>query len=218
MKATAYLRVSTEDQSNGIEAQRAAIVLWAARRGAEVVSWHEDFGVSGGAALDKRPGLLAALSEVGDGMVLVVAKRDRLARDVVTAATVERLVARVGATVESAAGEGDGDGPDAMLMRTIIDAFAQYERALIASRTKAALAVKKARGERTGSVPLGKVEGEGGKLLPCDREQEAIALARRLRGCGMSLREIAAELDERGFASRSGNGWFPQQISRMLAQ
>jgi DNA invertase Pin-like site-specific DNA recombinase len=46
-----------------------------------------------------------------------------------------------------------------MLMRGLVDLFAQYERALIRSRTKAALAVKKGRGERLAKGRRGHVGG-----------------------------------------------------------
>jgi len=45
-KAVAYLRVSTEDQALGPEAQRASIEAWAARQGIEVATWHTDQGIS----------------------------------------------------------------------------------------------------------------------------------------------------------------------------
>src|SRR5579862_3564421 len=147
--AVAYLRVSTEDQKLGPEAQRTSIEAWAAREGVSVASWHVDAGVSGAAALEARPALcaaLAALREHGAG-VLAVAKRDRVARDVVLAAMVERAAEGFGARVVSAAGEGNGDAPADQFMRTIVDGAAQYERALIRARTKAALAAKSARGE-----------------------------------------------------------------------
>jgi hypothetical protein len=60
--AVAYLRVSTDDQALGPEAQRAAIEAWAAARGVAVVAWFCDQGVSGAAAIDKRPALLDALA------------------------------------------------------------------------------------------------------------------------------------------------------------
>src|ERR1019366_5979320 len=97
---------------------------------------------------------LAALREHGAG-VLVVAKRDRIARDVVLTAGVEREAGRLGARVTSAAGEGNGSSPADGFMRTVIDGAAEYERALIRARTKAALAAKKAKGECVGQVPYG---------------------------------------------------------------
>ncbi|MCH9681437.1 MAG: recombinase family protein [Deltaproteobacteria bacterium] len=56
--------------------------------------------------IDSRPALLAAPDNLRRGSTLVVAKRDRLARDVVIVATIERAAERVGATVTSADGVG----------------------------------------------------------------------------------------------------------------
>jgi len=126
-KVVAYIRVSTEDQHLGPEAQIAAINVWATRQNVTVVAVHRDLGVSGATPLADCPGLMAALNDLsvhGAGM-LVVAKRDRLARDVMKAAMVEASAEKVGARVVSAAGEGDGTDPAAQLMRTIVDAFAQ---------------------------------------------------------------------------------------------
>ena len=220
-RAVAYLRVSTDDQALGPEAQRAAILRWAASAGIEVVAWCEDLGVSGGAPLDKRPGLLEALAAlpVNGAGVLVVAKRDRLARDVMTAAMTEAAAARVGARVLSAAGEGtegEADDPAGLLMRRLIDAFSEYERALIGSRTRAALAVKRARGERVGSVPLGStVAADGVHLAPDLAEARALDLIAELRADGLSLRAIAAELNARGVPAR-GERWHPTTVARVL--
>ena len=137
--AVGYVRVSTEEQSLGPDAQRAAIERWAQSRGVRVAAMFEDHGVSGGAPAEKRPGLLAALAalrENGAG-VLVAAKRDRIARDTVIAAMVEQAAGRAGATLITADGASDGVGPEGALMRGIVDVFAAYERAAIRSRTRA---------------------------------------------------------------------------------
>src|SRR4051812_32902692 len=120
--AVAYLRVSTDAQRLGPEAQRAAIEAWAKREGVRVGAWHLDQGVSGGADLDNRLGLIAALGElraIGAG-VLVVAKRDRFARDVGVAAANERETEASGARVQSADGMGNGAEASDAFMRTII--------------------------------------------------------------------------------------------------
>jgi DNA invertase Pin-like site-specific DNA recombinase len=220
--AVAYLRVSTEDQNLGPEAQRAAIELWAARSGVTIASWHVDHGVSGGAAIDSRPGLLAAIDAAGEikAGLLVVAKRDRLARDVMLAAMTEQLLARQGARVVSAAGEGtDGasDEPAAQLMRTLVDAFAQYERALIRSRTKAALSVMKTRGQRVGGVPYGMQLGFDGSTLESNAgEQAVIARIQVWRAAGVSLRGIVMECERAGIMARSGKPLAQTQVVRIL--
>src|SRR5204862_6543407 len=136
-----------------------------------------------------RPGLLAAIDAVrahGAG-VLVVAKRDRLARDGLTAALVERLCEREAAGIQAADGAGNGEGPEAQLLRGIVDLFAQYERAVIRARTKAALAVKKARGERTGGVPLGRVATCGRRVAVPEGGRAGGAGANALRSVRKSL-------------------------------
>ena len=108
--------------------------------------------------------VLDAINREGAG-VLLVAKRDRLARDVIVGAVAERMAERLGARVLSADGTGNGDGPEHQLMRHLIDCIASYERAWIGARTKVALRVKKMRGEREGAIPLGdRLADDAGKL------------------------------------------------------
>ena len=144
-KAIGYIRVSTDEQALGPDAQRAALNAWCERHDARLGAIYEDIGVSGASPLEKRPGLNDALDALvleGAG-VLLVAKRDRLARDVVIAAVVERMAQRVGARLLSADGTGNGDGPEDQLMRHLLSAFSEYERLLIGARTRAALRVRK---------------------------------------------------------------------------
>ena len=219
LRAIAYLRVSTEDQKLGPEAQRAAIEVWAAREGVSVVAWHVDAGVSGGSDLADRPALLAALGALRAERagLLVVAMRSRIARDTMIAAMVERAVTAAGAKVLSAAGEGNGDTPADAFMRTIIDGAAAYERALIRARTKAALAAKRARGERAGEVPYGYTADAAGRLTLDAGEQAVIAAVRDLRAAGMPLRAVVVELAKRGLVSRAGKPLGLTQVARLAA-
>ncbi len=216
MRAIGYVRVSTDEQHNGPEAQRAALLAWAARTGAELAGVYADHGVSGAAPLDKRPGLLAALDQLERGDVLVVAKRDRLARDVMAAAMIDRMAERAGARVVTVDGAGDGDGAEAVLFRRMIDAFAEYERALIRGRTRAALATKRARGERVGAVPIGsRVAADGVRLEADELEAEAVAIVAELRAAGLSIRAIADELARRGVPAR-GERWHATTVQRLV--
>lgn len=219
-RVTGYIRVSTDEQAIGPEAQRQALERWCRDHGARLVAVHEDLGVSGAAPLDERPGLLAAIDEVTRGRagVLLVAKRDRLARDVLVAAMAERLVERQGARVLAADGTGNGEGPEAALLRGIVDVFAQYERALIRARTRAALGVKRQRGELVGSVPLGRrLAGDGVHLEPDPMEAAAVERARILRRGGASYAEIAERLTAEGHAPR-GAKWYAMTVARMVGR
>lgn len=217
MANIAYLRVSTlgqVDSQAGLNAQQDAINAVAV-----IDKTFSDNGVSGAAGLDKRPGLMSAIDSLKKGDVFFVAKRDRLGRDPIVVAMIERAIERKGAKIISAAGEGtDSDNPADVLMRRMIDAFSEYERLIIKSRTKSALKAKKERAERTGAVPYGfAVNPENPKELVVNAiEQEAVEIIKELRSRGVSLTKIAAHLQITGFKSRSKtHKWHPQTIKNI---
>jgi DNA invertase Pin-like site-specific DNA recombinase len=216
--AVGYVRVSTDEQSLGPEAQRAAIDKWAQSRGVRVAAVFEDLGISGGVPAEKRPGLLAALAalrESGAGL-LVAAKRDRIARDTMVATMVENAAVRAGAALTTADGSSDGAGPEGQLMRGIVDVFAQYERGVIRSRTRAALAVKRTRGERTGQIPYGyELAADGIHLAENAAERAVIGHIRAFRAAGLSLRAVTAECTRAGLTSRAARPFSLTQIARI---
>jgi DNA invertase Pin-like site-specific DNA recombinase len=204
----AYLRVSTEEQHLGPEAQRAAIEEWAARSGKTVAEVHADQGVSGAAPLDKRPGLGAALEAVRrtKASALVVAKLDRLARDATLAGLLDAEIRRLGAKLVSADGVGQAEGAEGELIKGIMNQFAAYERALIKARTSAALRAKRRRGENPGQVPYGFVlAADGVRLIELEREQVVIRYIIELRGSGLSFRAIVDRLNAEGVPARPKN-------------
>lgn len=221
--AVGYRRVSTSEQAHsglGLDAQMSAIVAAAAKLGLPLSNTFTDAGVSGAVDLRQRPGLLAALDALRKGDTLIVAKRDRLGRSVLNVAMLTRLVERKGARIYSAAGEGsDDDGPTSVLMRQIVDAFSEYERAIIRARTKAALAAKKARGERVGGIPLGwQLAPDGRRLVPREDEQRVLDVLHTLHAASGNLSAVADELNRRGFRTRRGGRWYRQYVALQLAR
>jgi len=232
MKAFAYLRVSTDEQATsgaGLDGQLHAIREWCRKAGAELAGVFNDDGVSGGAPLDKRVSLLDAVNALGNGDILLVSKRDRLSRDPVSTAVVERMVAKRKARIVSAAGEGtDGDSPTDILLRRVVDAFAEHERLVIAARTRAALQAKKRRGHRTGTVPLGYVadlpsrslrpdDETPATLIPVVEELAVVERVRAERASGLTLREIAARLTRDRVPTKHGRAsWSHSTIQRLL--
>ena len=219
--AVAYIRASKEEQKLSPDAQRASIEAWAAREGIHVAAWHVDQGVCSVTPIEGRPALCAALASLrhhGAG-ILAIAKRDRVARDVVLAALVERATTAAGARLVSAAGEGNGDTPADQFMRVVVDGASQYERGLIRARTKAALAAKTAKGERVGELPYGyRLAADGVRLETDDAEQAVLAAVQELHAAGLSQRAIVAELAARGLASRAGAPFQKTQVARMLTR
>lgn len=214
--AIAYLRVSTDEQTLGMEAQRNAVTGWAERNGVTIAAWCEDLGVSGGSELEDRPGLLEALHLVRalKAGCLIAHKADRIARSVYVAECVRRDLVRAGSGLALVEGV-TGEEPMQKLMATLADGFAEYERKVIGARTKAALAVKRSKGEKTGgSAPYGfRKAADGFHLEPCPIEYPAFQRVLELRRAGMGAVKIARVLEAEGWKPR-GKRWEPASIHR----
>ena len=77
-------------------------------------------------------------------------------------------------------------------------------------------AAKLAGGWLRGRPPAVRVRAEGKELVPHEREQEVIALARHLAQEGLSCRQIAARLEEAGHRPKVGERWSSVQVGRVL--
>lgn len=222
MKYVIYLRVSTdkqEDSGLGLEAQRHACLEWIKEHvGGETI---EFIDVVTGTdrkrkELEERPHLLEALSLLSKDDVLIVHKRERLARDPYIMGMIERIIEKKKAKLISAIGEMEGDQPHDFLLRGIMDLFAMYEALIISTRTKAALARKKARGERLGRVAYGqRLNAEG---LTEAHPEEAKILKKMYTyrvHQKLSFRDIADRLNEEGLRNRGGGIWTHGATSRV---
>lgn len=213
-----YLRVSTAKQGAsglGLEAQRGAVAQHVARSGGDLVL--ELVEVESGRRRD-RPQLAAALAACrAHRAVLVVAKLDRLARN----------VAFVSALMESGVEFVAADLPTVTrLTLHILAAVAEEEAHMISARTKAALAAAKARGVRLGNPRL--LAGNPGQAHAASavyaaqaraRAADVLPIIRQAQAAGAaSLRQIAAALTARGIPSASKNGaWHANSVRRVLA-
>lgn len=210
-----YTRVSTDEQAEsgaGLNAQVDACLAFAQQQGWEIIGMFSDEGISGTVDLEKRTGLMAAVSALKQEDVLLVAKRDRLGREVLLIKMIERLVCKRKASIHALNG-ATGDSPEAQFMNGILDLSSAYEVALIRARTKAALQAKKARGERMGKLPYGfTVTEDGIHVMPCPCEQTVLQRIAVLRGKGYSLRQVAALLNTASCFNRQGNPWNPVSL------
>ena len=219
MKYIAYIRVSTDDQKVGRDAQIKSCQDYCKKLGIILSGTFTDEGLSGNLPFDKRPGIFEAINSLEKGSVLLVAKRDRLSRgDAMAMAMIEAAVARKKSKIISVAGEGtDNDDPSSMLMRRMVDAFGEYERLIIKSRTKNALQLKKSRNERVGYIPFGKKLNEDGiHLEDCEEELAIIEEIHFLRETGLTYKNIADEMNSEGFFNRDGRKWSHLTVFNLL--
>ncbi len=209
----AYYRVSTDRQGRsglGLEAQRESV-----RRFAGSSPIHAEYTeIESGRKAD-RPQLAAALAHAKKtGAVLLIAKLDRLARN----------VHFISGLLESKVAFRCADMPEAdVTFLQMMAVFAEFEARKISERTTAALAALKARGAKLGSPS----PERGARVAGQISHDKAMQHARRIapivadvRATGaQSLRAIAAGLQARNVATPwGGSQWHPQQVSSLLAR
>lgn len=220
-RVVAYYRVSTDEQGRsglGLDAQRHGVEALCASRGWTIV---EAFTEIESGKRNDRPELLAALhhAEVTNS-VLVVAKLDRLSRNVAFLAALQDSRTRFLAA----------DMPEANELTVhIMAAVAQAERKAISKRTKEALAAAKARGQKLGNPNgaaairrAGKGNGAAIAAAVADADAHAARLApviAKLRQDGhASLGRLADELNKGGFATPRGGKWYPTSVRNLLSR
>ena len=136
----------------GIDAQLAAAHGAIEARGWALAGTVIDAGVSGSVAPDRREQLGPALEvlDSGDADALVVARLDRITRTTMEWLLLAERSQRRGWALVSVAESFDLSTESGELMTTVLAAVAQYERRLIGSRIREAMAAAKARGVRLG--------------------------------------------------------------------
>ena len=206
-----YLRVSTRQQGEsglGLDGQRFAI---------------QHAGLDGTEFLEvesgknrRRPQLAAAIAHCRQsGGILIVAKLDRLARDVQFCFELKNS----GLTIRAL------DVPEFNTLTVgIFATMAQYEAERISERTRAALA---ARRERTGVVhgarnlnDAARAQGVAVRQLNARNNannRRAASYALTLRTMGLSFGKIADQLNEAGFETSTGKQFAPTTVRRVLA-
>jgi site-specific DNA recombinase len=207
-RAIAIFRSSTDKQDLGIETQETNCFSFAKKNNLEVVETFSDVGVSGGAPIEKRIGLLNAISSLKKGDVLLCYRLDRIGRDPLLLLTVERMLEKKGCRLVSVCNEGTAtDSPQDKLMRQMVVLFAEYERSVIRARISACLQNKKKKGERVGTIPFGYKMGDGNKLVECPDAQSVLSTVQEQRNAGKSWRNIVKVLNDAKIYNRRGREW-----------
>lgn len=222
MKIAAYIRVSTVGQAReeafGLDVQREAIRRYADQERHEVVAWYEDAGVSG-ATID-RPGLADLLrdAEAKRFGLVVVARMDRVARDVFVQLWIEKELLKAGVEIVSATEPLRGQDPMMTAFRQMTAIFAQLEKSIIVQRMKAGRRVKASRGGFAGGRPpfgyralRGALEVDAGRSETVRRVFDLKRAKRRT-----TLQEIADTLNGEGRRTAEGKLFARVHVKRIL--
>ncbi len=226
-KAIGYLRTSSITNvgadKDSEKRQREAIQNFADRNDILVVDWFYDAAISGSDAIDTRPGFAAALERIASNGVrtIVVETANRFARDLIVQETGFRMLRDQGIELIAADSPNSfvDDTPTAALIRQVLGAVAQFEKAALVAKLKGARDRKRRE--------IGKCEGRKRRIDRLDAEgaahlAAAVREAKRLHraspktGERLSYRDIAAKLEAAGYLNERGARYNPASVKRML--
>jgi len=226
MQVIAYYRVSTKSQGEsglGLEAQRDYVQTAAAQQCWDVVAEYVESGVSGSIHPLERPECSKAFAH---GLPVVVAKLDRLSRDVEhIAGMMKRTDFRV-ATMPKA---------DTLQLH-LFAMLAEQERNFISQRTKDALASLQTRADagnadaiasvnnRTVALAKGRTEAnrkKGNAVVAANAQALAESVSDAVVACmhrqgARTLQAVADCLNQRGIATARGSKWAPTSVKRVM--
>jgi DNA invertase Pin-like site-specific DNA recombinase len=216
--AVAYLRTSSAanvgPDKDSDKRQRAAISAFAKRAGFNLVGEFYDAAVSGADPVDQRPGFAQMLQRLAanGAKTIIVESPDRFARDLAVQLAGHDMLKGLGISIIPASAPDffTEETPTAVLVRQVLGAIAQFEKASAVAKLAAA---RKRKREREGRC-------EGRKPLS-ETRPEVVALARKLRrrkpkGGQLSLRDVSSELAARGFLNERGKPYAAKSIASML--
>jgi site-specific DNA recombinase len=219
-KAVIYCRFSPRRNAEECESNETQLHYcrdYCKKQGWKIVGEFSDESLSGD-DMD-RPGLWEAVELARRGVALVVYKADRIARLVLFEELVRAQVSKAGGRVITVDG-ANGDNPQDTLLRQIMAAVSEYEKKVIAARTRAAMLRHQASGRAMSQIaPYGQKEGpverwvdETGRQrerrtwVPDLDEQKIIKVIMAEHNRGEGLRPIARILNEKGLTAR-GKAW-----------
>lgn len=216
----AYIRVSTDGQLGedkfGLDAQREQIQEYCDNNGLNIVKWYSDEGESGA---KYRPGF----DEIVYGEVtnppyeaVVVAKSDRVARDINIYFYYQGALLRKGVELISICEDFGQFGAFANMLKAFTLTCAEMERENITKRTMSGRAVKAARGGYSGGTPPYGYKAQDKKLVVIPEEAEVVRKIFKWRQEKLTLANIAFELNREGKLTRRGKTFNTSTVQYIL--
>ena len=177
MRPPAVAPAQAQHIRSELEGQRAAIEAHAEQAGLIIIDWFYDAAVKGADAVTSRPGFVAMLDRIAHNGVrtIIIESPDRFARDLAVQLAGHDFLRNLGVTLIPATAPDFfvEDTPTAVLVRQVLGAIAQFEKANLVAKLKAARDRKIAAGSKC-----------GGRRSYAERDPNMVALAKEIKGRG----------------------------------
>lgn len=224
-KMLGYVRVSTGEQAEvgqSMENQERRIKAFCDMWDIDLLEIVVDPGRTGDNL--KRPGLQKVLKKLDDGDAegVIIYALDRISRrslhifEIIDKYFQDNILCSLSEKIDTTSAIGQ-------LMIGIFASMAQYERARLIERIKSVLDMKKEKGERLGTTPLGfktvykdPENKKGGELVPVLEELSLLKEIVDNRAAGWSYAAICDNLNNRGINPKRGKKWWPSSLKHLV--
>lgn len=215
VRAVGYVflnKISQQPKNFNFKEQKRRIQAFVESRNWELVDIHQEEKPSGGAREQPKLDEIIAASSRGEFDILVVARLDRLTRNIRKLNTlISTMCMKNGVGLVSIEEELDTTTESGRLVLTIIDIVTKWDNKRISDRTREIIAHKRTKGERVGHAPFGYTY-KNKKLVAVKKELETVALIRGQRESGMSYHKIARFLNDGKISSKRGGIWYAETV------
>lgn len=208
-QVVAYIRVSTDGQVGedkfGLESQRKQIVEYCEKNEMEIVKWFCDEGESGAKERAGFDEIIYGEVENPPYEAVVVAKSDRVARDIELYYYYKMMLRKKDIELISVTEDFGRDGMFSGILEMFTVLVAKMERENINKRTSGGRKIKAARGGYAGGkAPMG-YRVEKGCLVIDEEEAKVVRRIHELRDSGVVLLKIVDIINAEGYRGRKGN-------------
>ena len=212
-----YARYSSHTQKDtSIEDQVRDIEDYCRLNNLRIVKVYADRHLTG--TSDKRPQFQQMMKDAAHGRwaFVVVWKTDRFARNRYDSATYKFRLKRYGVRVLSAK-ESIPDGPEGILLESVLEGSAEYYSANLAQNIKRGMRSNALECKvNNGSMPFGYCKGEDGRFAVVPAEAEVVREIFRKVADGVPFVEISNDLNGRGIRTKKGGLWGKNSFHAML--
>lgn len=217
-RCVAYLRTSVDHEDGmGLEIQEAQIRSYLTKHpDLKLVKIYRDKGVSG--SLLARPALNDLMADAKEHRfgVALVARYDRVARDLAIMLFIEKTLLVENIQLLSVSESFNGQDPVMVAMRQIIGVFAQLERGRITERLLSGRRMKHSEGRYAGGRPCTGFVAKNHELVVDPEGAKVIRYLRKLRMARLSFARIASRLNAEKVKTRNGAKWYASGVHRLL--
>ena len=216
-RAAIYARFSSEKQrEESIEDQLRVCRAYAAREGYEVAAVYTDEARSGTSA-ERRPGFQRMVRDAAKACwdAVIVYKMDRFARNRFDSATYKAKLKRYGTRLVSAT-EGIPDGPEGIILDSVLEGMAEYYSANLAQNVMRGMEGNALRCMHNGVEVFGYGLGPDGRYVVDPSASPAVEFAFARIAAGDTRAAVADALNARGYRTIRGKKWKVDAVTRMI--